>query len=230
MELASRIELIRQQITLHAVRAGRSPDEVTLVAVSKTVPAEVVRQAAIAGIGHVGENRAQELRDKFPLLADQSLTWHFVGHLQTNKIKYVVKVCRWVHSLDRLALAHELSRWAVREDRLCHCLVQVNIAAEDSKFGLPPDKVAGFLAETATFPGIRVEGLMTVAPWTEDPEQVRPVFRALRELRDRLQERAPAGVWLRHLSMGMSDDFPVAVEEGATIIRVGRALFGPRTS
>lgn len=219
----------RERIAAAAARAGRDPGAVTLVAVSKSVPVAAMREAYAAGIRHFGENRAQEARDKFPAFGDD-VHWHFVGRLQTNKVKYIVRHCHLLHSLDRVALAQEVDRRASRCGRVLPCLVEVNVAGEATKAGLPPEKVIPFLQQVAGRPGLRVVGLMTVAPRADNPEEVRPVFRRLRQLLEEAAERCRGlpGIEMRHLSMGMTDDFEVAVEEGATIVRIGRAIFGER--
>ncbi|HEY8416240.1 MAG TPA: YggS family pyridoxal phosphate-dependent enzyme, partial [Thermaerobacter sp.] len=215
MTIAERVREIRARIAEAAARTGRSPDEVTLVAVSKSVSVEAMREAYAAGIRDFGENRAQEARDKFPAFGDD-VRWHFVGRLQTNKVKYIMRHCHLLHSLDRPALAQEVDRRAARDGRVLPCLLEVNVAGEATKAGVPPEQVIPFLRQVAQWPALRVVGLMTVAPATTDPETVRPVFRRLRELALRAAEElgdAP-GVEMRHLSMGMTDDFEVAVEEG----------------
>ncbi|ADU50993.1 alanine racemase domain protein [Thermaerobacter marianensis DSM 12885] len=229
MTIAERVAAVRERIAAAAARAGRDPGEITLVAVSKTVPVAAMREAYAAGIRHFGENRAQEARDKFPAFGDD-VHWHFVGRLQTNKVKYIARHCHLLHSLDRLALAQEVDRRASRCGRVLPCLVEVNVAGEATKAGLPPEKVIPFLHQVAGWPGLRVVGLMTVAPRADNPEEVRPVFRRLRELAEEAarQCRGLPGIELRHLSMGMTDDFEVAVEEGATLVRIGRAIFGER--
>ena len=188
-----------------------------MVAVAKGFPPEAVREAYAAGLRHFGENRVQEAAAKRPLLADLDITWHLVGHLQTNKVKKALQLFDIVHSLDSLPLAQELSR---RAQGPLPVLLEVNVAGEASKFGLAPEQVPAAAQAIARLPHLELVGLMTVAPMASDPEEVRPVFRRLRELAQALG--------LPHLSMGMSDDFEVAVEEGATMVRLGRAIFGPR--
>lgn len=228
MELAERLERVRARIAAAAARAGRSPDEVTLVAVTKTVPAETIRRAWELGIRHVGENRAQELKAKQPALADLPLIWHFVGRLQTNKVRDVVGRVGLVHSLDRWALAEAIDGRARRLGICQDCLVQVNVTGEPTKAGLPPEEVLPFLRRVAELPGIRVLGLMTIAPLAGGAEAARDAFRRLRGLAERLRREAPPRVEMRHLSMGMTGDFEVAIEEGATLVRIGTAIFGER--
>lgn len=210
---------LRERIVEACERAGRTPDEVTLVAVTKGFPAAVVAEAYDAGLRDFGENRVQEAAPKIEALAasGRSPRWHLVGHLQTNKVKPAVGLFAILHSVDSVRLAQAISRHA-RE--VVPILLEVNVAQEASKFGFSPQELPSALDEIARLPNLNVRGLMTVAPLTDDPETVRPVFRRLRELRD------AAG--LEELSMGMTDDFEVAIEEGATMVRVGRAIFGPR--
>lgn len=218
--LAANLERVRGEIAAAARRAGRDPETVRLVAVTKTVGPEEVARATGLGLQDFGENRVQEAREK--ILAHPDLTWHFIGHLQTNKVREVLQGFSLLQSLDRLTLAEELQKQAERSGRLVEVLVQVNVSGEKSKHGLPPGELPRFLAALQAFPRLLVCGLMTMAPLEAEPADTRPVFRALRELRDR---SARPGLELTELSMGMSNDFTVAIEEGATMIRVGSALF-----
>jgi len=212
---------VRRRIAAACDRAGRSPDEVTLVAVTKNVAVPSIEAAYNAGVRHFGENRVQEAVPKVERFARlrPAITWHMVGHLQTNKAKTAVDVFDIIHSVDSVRLAEALSR---RSRRKLPVLIEVNIAGEASKGGFSPSATAGAVQAIARLRNIEVGGLMTVAPWVDDPAEVRPVFRRLRQLRDALG--------LSHLSMGMTDDFEVAVEEGATMVRIGRAIFGERPS
>jgi len=213
---------VRQRVERAAERAGRSPADVTIVAVSKSFPPEAIEEAAAAGIVHVGENRVQEAATKFPGLRGLRLTWHLVGHLQTNKAKTALELFDIIHSVDSLHLAETLSHRAQTgvAQRPLPVLLEVNVAGEASKFGFPPGEVAAAAQAVARLPHLDLRGLMTIAPFVSDPETVRPVFRHLRRLRDALG--------LAELSMGMTDDFEVAIEEGATLVRIGRAIFGER--
>ncbi len=217
LTVTSRVHETLRRVEAACLRAGRSPQDVTVVAVAKGFPAEAVREAHAAGLRHFGENRVQEAAAKRPLLADLDVTWHMVGHLQTNKVKKALELFQVVHSVDSLRLAQELSR---RASRPLTVLLEVNVAGEASKFGLSPEEVPSVAEAVARLPHLELVGLMTVAPLARDPEEVRPVFRRLREL--------ACALGLPHLSMGMSDDFEVAIEEGATMVRLGRAIFGPR--
>ncbi|MDQ7819806.1 MAG: YggS family pyridoxal phosphate-dependent enzyme [Armatimonadota bacterium] len=223
-ELAARIARVRERIARAALRSGRQPEDVTLVAVTKGVDPARILEAAACGITDVGENRVQEAAAKIQALGEVAarLRWHLVGHLQRNKARQAAQLFALIHSVDRLALGEELSR---RTRRPLEVLVQVNVAGEPQKFGVAPADAAELVRALSRLPGLRVVGLMTIAPVADDPEAVRPVFARLRELRDDLARRGVAD--LPHLSMGMSQDFDVAVEEGATMVRIGRALFGP---
>jgi len=208
-------------------RAGRSPEEVTLVCVSKTVRADAVRAAYEAGARDFGENYGQELRDKASALADlPGVRWHFIGGLQRNKVKYT-SAARLIHSIDSAELVAEVERRAAAAGRVQEVLVQLNLAGEETKSGIGEPELEDLLAAFATCRSCRCVGLMTMPPFFDDPERARPIFARLRELRDRHAAPRP-GVDLRHLSMGMSGDFEVAIEEGATLIRVGTAIFGER--
>lgn len=239
--IAQHIEALRGRIAAAAQRVGRQPDEITLVAVTKTHPPQVVQQAIAAGIVHLGENRVQEAQEKIAALqAEQArVRWHLLGHLQRNKAKVALSLFDSIQTLDSLRLAQTLNRQAAQaaSEQPFPVLLQVNVSGEASKegFALPGGlenqaHLPAFLqqvAEVLALPHLQVQGLMTIAPYSDDPHSVRPVFRRLRLLRDDLARRFPAADWSQ-LSMGMSSDFEVAIEEGATIVRIGRALFGER--
>jgi pyridoxal phosphate enzyme (YggS family) len=227
--IAERVAEVRERIARAAARAGRRPDEVTLVAVGKTFPAERLRAGFAAGLRHFGENKVQEAEGKVQALADlrgDGLVWHLVGHLQRNKARKAVALFDRIHSLEGVELAHRLEHAAAEQGRVLSTLVQVDLAGEATKFGLDEEHLLPLLQTLRGFKSLRVEGLMTLPPFADDPEQSRPFFRRLRELRDRALDRnALLGP---ELSMGMSHDLEVAVEEGATLVRVGTALFGAR--
>jgi pyridoxal phosphate enzyme (YggS family) len=224
-----RISAVRARIAAAAARAGRDPAGVELLGASKEMPPERLRLAVAAGLRHLGENRVQEARGKVEALADLEPrpTWHMIGHLQSNKARHAVRLFEWVHSVDSVALAGELDRRRDGVGRPLQVLVEVNTTGEDSKYGVTPEACLDVLAEVAGFANLRLRGLMTLGRWSPDPDEARASFRLLRELRDRARERYPE-LSLDHLSMGMSGDFEVAVEEGATWVRVGTAIFGPR--
>ncbi|MNI41700.1 hypothetical protein D3C73_959610 [compost metagenome] len=228
--MAGRIAHIRQRIADACARAGRSPDSVVLLPVSKTFEVDAIREAMALGLTRFGENKTQEIRQKAAALAGQGLQWVLIGHLQTNKAKDAARDATEVQSLDRADLAEALHRRLVNEGRTLDVLVQVKTSTEPSKFGMAPEDVSAFLRRIAAeFPTLRVQGLMTLAVNSSDPEPVRACFRALRELRDSLLAENIEGVSLERLSMGMSGDFELAIEEGSTEVRIGTAIFGART-
>jgi pyridoxal phosphate enzyme (YggS family) len=227
MTIAENLLEVKNSIAAAARRAGRDPAEVRLVVVSKTVPVERLKEAVEAGQHLFGENYLQEAQPKIAALGDE-VTWHFVGALQTKKAKGVVGLFDVIHSVDRLKLAQALDQAAAKRGLIQDILIQVNLAGEETKSGVEPEEAAGLLKEIVKLPHLRVTGLMTMPPWFSDPERVRPYFRALRELRDRLRELSITDSPLSELSMGMTGDFEVAVEEGATLLRVGTAVFGER--
>ncbi len=224
-DLAANVAQVRARIAAAAGRSRRRADDVLLVAVSKTVGAAQVREAAALGLHTFGENRVQEAREKVAAVPDAA--WHLIGSLQRNKAKEAVRLFTVIESVDSEALAEELSRRAQEQERAVDVLVQVNVAREPQKHGASPEEAAAVVRRTAALPGLRLRGLMTIAPAVADPDEARPVFRALRELRESLQRSA--GVALPELSMGMTDDFEVAIEEGATMVRIGRAIFADRS-
>jgi pyridoxal phosphate enzyme (YggS family) len=225
MDLEANVKAVRQRIEDTCARAGRQPDSVTLVAVTKGQPPEVVCAGAAAGLTLFGENKVQEAKAKIPLCPGR-LRWHMVGHLQTNKCRDAVSLFEMVQSVDSLHLAEELNKRADQAARTIPVLLEVNAVGEASKFGCRPDQLLADLDSINALPRLEIQGLMTVPPWTPDPEAVRPVFRQLRELKQRCEQ--VLGAPLPHLSMGMTGDFEVAIEEGATMVRIGTALFGPR--
>jgi pyridoxal phosphate enzyme (YggS family) len=224
-ELQENLTRIRSRIDQACERSGRQPDSVRLMAVSKNQPPERVAEAASAGLTLFGENRIQDAKVKIPLCPGQ-LEWHFIGHLQSNKSRDAVSLFQVVQGVDSLALAEELQKQALKQARSLPILLEVNVAGESSKFGWNPDRLLAELPQLNALNRLEVHGLMTIAPYAVDPEQVRPIFRRLRELRDRCTDLL--GAPLPVLSMGMSGDLEVAIEEGATLVRVGTALFGER--
>jgi len=227
MSIAENLAAIKLRMAQACERAGRAPEEVLLLAVSKGQPAEAVENAAQAGLRVFGESKVQEAKQKIPLCSS-SLTWHMIGHLQTNKCHAAVQHFALIQSVDSLRLAEEISRRCEPTGRTMPILLEVNVAGESSKFGYSPAQLLADLAALNTLPRIEIHGLMTIAPYSARPEKARPYFRQLRELKQRCEDRL--GAPLPHLSMGMSGDFEPAIEEGATMVRVGTALFGVRGS
>jgi pyridoxal phosphate enzyme (YggS family) len=217
MDIARNINELRQRIAAAASRAGRSADAITLIAVTKTAAVPDIQKAIEAGIGHFGESRIQDAESKIRQLNAAGLrpTWHMIGHLQRNKVKTALEIFDIIHSIDSLRLAQTVSAQANKNISI---LIQVNIAEEETKQGFSIAEAVGAAREISKLPNLSIRGLMTIAPMVDDAEEVRPVFRELRQLRDSLG--------LEHLSMGMSNDFEIAIEEGATMVRVGRAIFG----
>ncbi|NEW90355.1 YggS family pyridoxal phosphate-dependent enzyme [Rhodopseudomonas sp. BR0M22] len=222
---ATNLALVRDRIAAACQRCGRRPDDVRLLPVTKTVPASVLRQAYAAGISDFGENKLQEARDKRAILADLPIRWSIIGHLQTNKVKYLVRFADEFHALDSLRLADELNRRLDAVGRDLDVFVQVNTSGEASKYGLSPGDLVPFVQRLTEYPRLKPRGLMTLAIFSADEERVRNCFRLLRDLRDHATDVHPG---LTHLSMGMSGDFEIAIEEGATVVRVGQAIFGAR--
>ena len=228
--IAANLRRVRERIARACERAGRDPRAVRLVGVSKTFPLGHVRAAAAAGLADLGENRVQEALDKVAGAADlRGVTWHLIGHLQSNKARRAAVAMDWIQSLDSAALLQRLDRAAAEEGTTASLLVQVDLAGERTKHGAPPAAVREILDAGAACRAVAVRGLMLLPPWSTDPEAVRPWFRRLRELRDGLLDAGAPPACLTELSMGMSHDFEAAIEEGATMVRVGTAIFGPRS-
>jgi len=224
-ELEQNLNAVIERIAVAVKRAGRSPGEVLIVAVSKTVAPERVGEALVAGLTVFGENKIQEARAKIPLVSSRA-RWHMIGHLQTNKARDAIALFELIHSVDSVKLACELDKCARRAGKTQRILLEVNVSGEASKFGLKPEDLAAVIEQINALSRIDIRGLMMVAPFAEDANNVRPYFRRLRDLRDEMETRL--GVRLPELSMGMSHDFEVAVEEGATMVRIGTAIFGER--
>ncbi len=226
--ISDNINSIREKISRACARAGRSTSEVTLLAVGKTFPSSAVREAVEAGVADVGENYVQELLSKRRDLSGSDVRWHFIGHLQSNKVKHVAGWIHMIHAVDSTALAIEIDRRAAKSGRVIECLLEVNTTGESTKFGVAPGDVTALVKSLASCDNITLGGLMTIGPFLPDPEGSRPMFRRLRELKDEIGSLAQGNVTMRHLSMGMTGDFEVAIDEGATLVRIGTAIFGPR--
>lgn len=242
--IARNVVHLQERIAVACRRAGRRPEEVRLVAVSKTVPPERIREAYEAGLRHFGENRVQEAQAKRPALADLDVTWHLIGHLQTNKARTGRELFHWIHSVDSLRLAEKLDRAAepdpgsdqragrgvgpAEDSRRLPVLIEVNLGGEASKSGVPESAALELACGMSDLETVELRGLMLVPPYSEDPEEARPYFSRLRELRKVIDSARLPNVRMDELSMGMSHDFEVAVEEGATLVRVGASIFGAR--
>ena len=226
--MRKRLGQINKRIRQAAEASGRDVAAVKLVAVSKTIAPEVVREAIEAGVTVLGENYVQEAREKFETLVRYSVSWHFIGHLQSNKAKYAVRLFDLIHSVDSLKLARELNKQAAKIDKIQHILVQVNISGEDTKSGIAADDAMALVLTISEMKHLEVRGLMTMPPYFYQPEKVRPFFAELRRLRDHIKDQRIPNVSMDELSMGMTGDFEVAIQEGATLVRIGTAIFGER--
>ena len=229
--ISSNVRQVREEIHQAAAASGRNPEDVTLVAICKTFPVEAISEAIAAGLRIFGENRVQEAEPKIQALdpAD-GLEWHLVGHLQSNKAKRAVQLFEVIQSLDSIKLAQKLNQACVELGKSVSVLIQVNLGLEATKSGASREQVEEIVDQVASLPGLRLDGLMTIPPFFEDADRSRPFFAELRELRDRIESARPGSLGRKHLSMGMSHDFRPAIEEGATIVRVGTAIFGVRAA
>lgn len=226
-EIRQNIAQVEEKIAAAAKRAGRNPEDILLLAVSKTKPVELIREAVACGLHSLGENKVQEIMDKYEPMGE-GIHWHLIGHLQTNKVKYIVDKVDMIHSVESVKLAEEINKRAAAANVVMDVLVEVNIAQEESKFGVKVEDTEAFLREIAPLPHIHVRGLMTVAPFVENPEENRTYFRKMRELLVDINDKRIDNINMDTLSMGMTGDYEVAIEEGATIVRVGTGIFGER--
>jgi len=226
MNLEQSIDHVKERINRACARSGRNPEHVSLVAVTKTLPVETVKQAYDAGLRIFGESKAQEVRDKVPVLPDD-IDWHFIGHLQKNKIKYVLPASVLIHSVDSVSLAQAISEFSSKNELKPEILLEVNTSTENSKFGIEPGNAADTFFEISELAHLKLRGLMTIAPFTDDEYLIRKSFRTLAKIRDDIQNQSESDEKL-DLSMGMSGDFEIAIEEGSTIVRIGTSIFGPR--
>ncbi len=225
--LIDTVSAVLKKMNHAAISAGRSPDEVKLIAVTKTVEIEKIKEALALGLRTFGENRVQEAREKISNMPGLSIEWHLIGHLQKNKAKYAVQLFDLIHTVDSAGLAEELCGQAEKIDKIQRVLVQVKLSGEESKHGVSEEELIPLLKKIQGMNSIELEGLMTMPPFFEDPEKTRPYFRKLRELKNKA---VMAGCALTELSMGMSNDFEVAIQEGATLVRIGSAIFGERSN
>ncbi|MBW2566787.1 MAG: YggS family pyridoxal phosphate-dependent enzyme [Deltaproteobacteria bacterium] len=227
--IQSRLERVEDRIKEAALSCGRDPESVKLVAVSKTVPVDYIRAGIKAGVTIVGENYVQEAKEKIESLGEENVSWHFIGHLQSNKAKYAVKLFDLIHSVDSIKLAREIDRRARAIDKLQPILIQVNISGEETKSGIDAEQALELVREISTLENLAVRGLMTMPPYFNAPDKVRPYFRVLRSLRELIHKEVIPRAGMTELSMGMTGDFETAIEEGATLVRIGTAIFGQRT-
>jgi pyridoxal phosphate enzyme (YggS family) len=227
MSIADNYRKVQERVAAAAERAGRDPEEITIVAVTKTHPASIVEEAISAGVTDAGENRVQEFLSKSGDVSSPC-RWHLVGHLQSNKVNKVIGRFELIHSIDSLKLAEKLSSAGMREGIVTDILLEVNTSGEESKFGTGADLVPGLCAEIAGLEGVRLRGLMTVGPWVDDARVLSKAFSSLRLLGEKVEGMGIDSISMEHLSMGMTDDFEIAIAEGSTIVRLGRVIFGPR--
>jgi PLP dependent protein len=226
--IVQNVQSIRERIVSAAASCNRPPESIELLAISKTFPNELISQAIEAGLSKFGENRVQEAEGKIPHFSGTRLEWHLIGHLQSNKARLAVELFDVIHSLDSVKLASRLNQASLELGKVVSVLLQVDLGGEETKFGAPLNEVRAIIDAVKDFRGIHVDGLMTIPPFLEDPEAVRPYFKSLRELKEALEAERPGCLGKQQLSMGMSHDFEVAIQEGATIVRVGTAIFGTR--
>jgi pyridoxal phosphate enzyme (YggS family) len=227
--IQSRLERVENRIKEAALSCGRDPESVKLVAASKTVPVDHIRAGIKAGVTIVGENYVQEAKEKIEAIGRENISWHFIGHLQSNKAKYAVKLFDLIHSVDSLKLAREIDRRARGLGRVQPILIQVNISGEETKSGIDAEQTLELVREISTLENLAVRGFMTMPPYFNAPDKVRPYFRALRSMQELIRKEAIPNVAMTELSMGMTGDFEAAIEEGATLVRIGTAIFGQRT-
>jgi len=227
MSIRENVQFVRNKIAEACRRSGRESEEIELVAITKTVDVEQINEAIEAGLRVVGENRVQEAWRKYQEVGGKA-HWHMVGHLQTNKVKRVLQFADMIHSVDSVHLAREIQTQAEKLERTIEILIQVNTSGEESKFGLEPEATIGAIEEVSTLPNLKIKGLMTIGAFLPNPEDVRPCFKLLNDLKGRVNEHKIAGVEIGTLSMGMTNDYEIAIEEGSTMVRVGTAIFGER--
>ncbi len=230
MEIQKNIEDILKNIEISAEKAGKSLDDIIVIAVTKTVDSTRALEAVEAGLNNLGENRVQEFVNKYENLKNYDIDWHIIGHLQTNKVKYIINKIKLIHSLESLSLAEEIDKRSKQHNVVTEVLIELNIAEEESKFGIRKDYLIDFIKSIERFENIKISGLMTVAPYVEDKEDVRWVFKEMKQLFDLVSGMSFKNAEMKYLSMGMTNDYDVAIEEGANIIRIGTAIFGSRNT
>ena len=223
--IKNNLEIIKEKIKKATLKTNRNPEEIKLVAVTKTATIEQIKEAISAGVKIIGENKVQEAKEKYQILS-ADIEWHLVGHLQTNKVKYAIEIFDLIHSVDSIKLAKEIDKRSLQFGMITNVLVEVNVSGEETKYGIKAEEVEPFLKEISEFSRIKVRGLMTIAPIAEDKEEVRPYFRKLRKLFEKIKIENMKNIRMDYLSMGMTEDFEVAIEEGANMVRIGRGIFG----
>jgi pyridoxal phosphate enzyme (YggS family) len=226
--IAENVRYVRERIERACERSGKNPQSVRLIAITKTFDAAKVRGAVESGISDIGENFVQELLEKREATNNPAIRWHFVGHLQSNKVKFIADFVHLIHSVDRPSVAEEINKRGAKIGRVVEALVEVNTTGEQTKFGVKPEETVEFIRSIAHLRNLRIKGLMTIGPFLPNPEDSRPAFRTLRALSDEVRKEEIENVEMTDLSMGMTHDFEVAIEEGATMVRLGTAIFGPR--
>ncbi|CAG0941108.1 Pyridoxal phosphate homeostasis protein [Candidatus Brocadiaceae bacterium] len=230
MSIKENLEQVRQNIANAATKAGKKPDDIILVMATKTVEPERIREAIQAGGHIIGENKVQEALKKYEVLKNENAEWHFIGHLQTNKIKDVLKFSDMIHSMDRLSLAEKLDQRLQQEGRSMDILVQVNTSHEESKYGVAPEEAISLVKQAARYDTLKIHGLMTIGLFTKDEVKIRKCFKVLKEIYDNIIKEGIERVNMKYLSMGMSGDYQIAIEEGANMVRIGTAIFGARNT
>ncbi len=228
MSIKENIDIILEKTAAAAIRSGRNPEDITVIAVSKTVDADRAREAAEGGLINLGENRVQELVNKYEQLSDTDVKWHLIGHLQKNKVKYIIDKAVLIHSVENLELANEINKRALQHNITANVLIELNIGEEESKFGIGEESVYEFVKLMEQFENIKILGLMTVAPFNENPEDIRWVFKKMKEIFNKISGMKLKNTEMKILSMGMTNDFEIAIEEGANMVRIGTAIFGAR--
>ena len=223
--IKNNLEIINEKIKKTALKVNKNPEEIKLVAVTKTATIEQIEEVINAGVKIIGENRVQDAKEKYQILT-AGIEWHLIGHLQTNKVKYAVEIFNCIHSVDSIKLAQEIDKRSKQFGKIMDVLVEVNVSGEESKYGIKPEEVKPFIKNISEFLRIKVRGLMTIAPIVKDKEEVRPYFRKLRELSKEIKSKNIENVKMDYLSMGMTKDFEIAIEEGANMVRIGRGIFG----
>ena len=225
--IADNIKIVENDIKNACEKVNRDPKDITLIAVTKTLGTDIINEALETGVKNIGENKVQEIMEKYDKI-EYAPNWHLIGHLQTNKVKYIIDKVDLIHSLDSLKLAKEIDKRARNTNRIMDVLIQINIANEETKFGLSYNELDNFIREIATYENIRVQGLMAIVPYVINPEEVRPYFRKMKEIFDGLENSPYENINMKYLSMGMTNDYQVAIEEGSNMVRIGTGIFGER--